>query len=260
MHKIAKRVVSIFVVSILMLQSVFASGDVVAKDNSAEKIGNVPEKYKSMVNDNWAIASGDFSDDGYYTYNSRDGKVEVVKYDLYGKKQYETEYAYKYAGKDKNSLFYSRHHLVYQKFVNENGDSFITSFVNQSIPLLEIDLSSKHNLVKIDSKGNIVWRIDFSKKDAYVIRSVVELDDGSLILGVTRKTKWIKADNADYIASLIKVSVDGDIIKKVDLRDGITMIDVLACVEGKGFLSYVREVSVVDDSHPMHGIMGQLYS
>lgn len=247
MRKTAIRFLSMIIVSILLVQNVFATGSVTIKNKPAETIGRVPEEFQSMVNGNWAIASGDFSDDGYYTYNSRDGKVEVVKYDLYGKKQYETEYAYKYAGKDKKSLFYFRHHVVYQKFVNENGDSFITSRVNQSIPLLEIDLSSKHNLVKIDSKGNIVWRIDFSKKDAYVIRSVVELDDGSLILGVTRKTKWIKADNADYIATLIKVSADGDIIKKVDLRDGITMIDVLACVEGKGFLSYVREISVVDD-------------
>ena len=244
------RILSSILIFILLFQTVFASDKEITKDYAAETIGKVPKQFQRMVNSNWANASGKLYEDGYYSFNAEDGKVEVDKYSLYGKKLFSTEYDYKYAGKDKNGpfdLLNFRYHNVSVKLINDNGDTFVTSRVLRSIPLLQIELASKHNLVKIDSDGNVLWELDFKRNEVYLIRDMVELDDGSLILGVTNKTKWIRSELDDYKATLIKLSADGELIKKVDLK-GITMIDNFACVEGKGFMAKMTKTEVIGEN------------
>jgi len=247
MKKNAVRVISVLLLSLMFFQCAFALDKETKNDYAAEAIGKVPKQFQRMVNSNWAIANGEFSEDGYYHFNAEDGKVEIEKYNIYGKKQYTTEYDYKYAGKDKNGFLNFRYHNASVKLINDNGDTFFSSRVLRSIPLLNIDLSSKHNLVKVDSKGNVLWKKDFKAKDVFLIRGMVETDDGSLILGVTKRTKWINADVNDYKVALVKLSADGELIKKVDLRDGITMIDNLAYVDGKGFMGMTTEIIGEDD-------------
>ncbi len=251
MKKVVIRTLSTILIFILLFQTAFASDKEITKDNAAETIGKVPKQFQRMVNGNWADASGKLSEDGYYCFNAEDGKVEVDKYNLYSKKIYSTEYDYKYAGKDKNGpfdLLNFRYHNAAVKLINGNGDTFISSRVLRSIPLLQIDLASKHNLVKIDSDGNVLWELNFKRNEVYLIRDMVELDDGSLILGTTNKTKWIRSDLDDYKVTLMKLSADGELIKKVDLRNGITMIDNFACVEGKGFMAKTTETEVIGEN------------
>lgn len=252
MKKNIIRIISVFLISILFFQNVFASDKEVKKDYAAETIGTVPKQFQKMVNGNWVNTSGIFSNDGYYYFNSVDGQVKIDKYNVYGKKLYSTEYDYKYAGKDKNGVFdllYFRHQIPYVNLVCDNGDTFFSSRVLRSIPLLHIELSSKHNLVKVDSTGKVIWEKNFKAKDVFLIRGMVEVEDGSLILGVTKQTKWINAALGDYEVSLIKLSADGEIIKKVDLREGITMIDNMVYVDGKGFMGMTTEIIGDDDDY-----------
>lgn len=252
MKKVLIRVLSTILIFILLFQVAFAFDKEITKDYAAETIGKVPKQFQRMVNGNWANATGNFSNDGYYIFNSDDGKVGIEKYNVYGKKMYTTEYDYKYAGKDKNGpfdLLNFRYHNASVKLINDNGDTFVSSRVLRSIPLLRIDLSSKHNLVKIDSNGNVLWERNFKRGEVYLIRGMVEAEDGSLILGVTNKTKWVCADGiSDYKVTLMKLSADGELIKKVDLRDGITMIDNLAYIDGKGFMGTTTKTAIIGEN------------
>ena len=252
MRKTAIRFLSMIIVSILLVQNVFATGSVTIKNKPAETIGRVPEEFQSMVNGNWAISEGEFSSDGYYRYISNDGKVKITKYNIFGEKQYETEYDYKYAGKDRDGFLNFRYHTVNAKLINDNGDTFFSSRVLRSVPLLGIDLPSKHNLVKVDSNGNVLWEIDFGAKEVYLIRGMVEADDGSLILGVTKKTKWINADVDDFKVNLIKLSADGEVLKQVDLKEDMNVIDNLAYVDGKGFFGVITKYVVGDSIESKH--------
>lgn len=249
MKKNIFRLISVLLLSLIFFQCAFALDEETQKSYAAETIGRVPKQFQRMVNSNWAVASGEFSEDGYYHFNAEDGKVEIEKYNIYGKKQYTTEYDYKYAGKNKNGFLNFRYHNASVKLINNNGDTFFASRVLRSIPLLKIDLPSHHNLVKVDPKGNVVWAKTFKSKDVYLIRGMVEADDGSLILGVTKQTKWFSAGANDYEVSLMKLSADGEIIKQVDLREGITLIDNLVYVDGQGFMGMTMEIIGEDDDY-----------
>ncbi len=247
MRKNIIRTISVFLISILFLQSGFAKVEETQKSYAAETIGRVPKHFQKMVNGNWAIANGEFGNDGYFQYNQDDGKIEIKKYNIYGEKLYETEYAYKYAGKDKESLFYARYCMPHIRWINKKGDVFYSTYTLRTLPLLKVDFSSKVNLVKVDSKGNVVWQKNFKSKEVYLIRGMIETEDGSLILGVTRRIKWVGDGSDGYQASLIKLSADGEIINQVDLTDGTYIIDNLAYVAGKGFFAMTSELTGEDD-------------
>lgn len=251
MKKAFALILSTVFIFLTLFQTAFAGDKEVENDYSAEEIGSLPKRFQMLVNGNLANSSGHLSEDGYCKFNSEDGKVEVVKYNIYGKKLFTAEYDYKYAGKDKIGTFNLlnfRKHDASVKLINDNGDTFVCSRLLRTIPLLRIDLASKHNLVKIDSDGNVLWKLDFKRNEVYFIRSMVELDDGSLILGVTNKTKWINSGIDDFKVTLMKLSADGELIKKVDLQDGFTMVDNLVNVDGRGFMGMVTETELVGEN------------
>ncbi len=247
MKKNVIRIISAILIFLMLFQTAFASDKEITKDYSAKTISRVPKQFQRMVNGNWAVANGEFGNDGYFKYNQDDGKIKIKKYNIYGEKLYETEYAYKYAGKDKESLFYARYCMPHIRWINKKGDVFYSTYTIRTLPLLKVDFSSKVNLVKVDSKGNVVWQKDFKSKEVYLIRGMVETEDGSLILGVTRRIKWVGDGSDGYQASLIKLSADGEVINQVDLTDGTYIIDNLAYVSGKGFFAMTSELTGEDD-------------
>ncbi len=247
MKKNVIRIISAILIFLMLFQTAFASDKEITKDYSAKTISRVPKQFQRMVNGNWAVANGEFGNDGYFKYNQDDGKIKIKKYNIYGEKLYETEYAYKYAGKDKESLFYARYCMPHIRWINKKGDVFYSTYTIRTLPLLKVDFSSKVNLVKVDSKGNVVWQKDFKSKEVYLIRGMVETEDGSLILGVTRRIKWVGDGSDGYQASLIKLSADGEVINQVDLTDGTYIIDNLAYVAGKGFFAMTSELTGEDD-------------
>ncbi len=241
MKKNIVRLISFLLLSLIFFQCAFALDKETKKDYAAETIGRVPKQFQRMVNSNWAIASGEFSEDGYYHFNAEDGKVEIEKYNIYGKKQYTTEYDYKYAGKDSFGFNY-RYNSNFLRHVSDDGDSYFSSHTLRSLILLNINLSSKSVLTKVDADGEISWQYKLKRKDEDMISTVAEAPDGNVIVSSTTFRKFFgELDRSRNTSSLIMLDSNGEKLYSKKFEDGIMWFSDIVCVENKGFFAVGKD-------------------
>lgn len=241
MKKNIIRIISIFLITTLFLQNVFASDVETTKEYAAETIGRVPKQFQRMVNGNWAIASGEFSEDGYYHFNADDGKVQIDKYNIYGKKQYTTEYDYKYAGKD-NFGFNYRFNNNLLRYTSSDGSAYVTSHTLRSLVLLNINLSSKSVLTKIGSDGEILWQHKLNRKDGDMFSTVTETPDGNVVVSCSTFRKFFgEMANSEYTSSLILLDSSGEKIHNKKFEDGIMWFSDIVCVGDNGFFAIAKD-------------------
>lgn len=241
MKKSFIRILSTILISILFFQTAFASDKETTKDYATETIGKVPKQFQRMVNGNWAIASGEFSLDGYYHFNAEDGKVEIEKYNIYGKKQYTTEYDYKYAGKDSFGLNY-RFNNNLLRHTSSDGSAYITSHTLRSLVLLNINFSSKSVLTKISSDGDVLWQHKLSRKDGDMFSTIAETPDGNVVASCSTFRKFFgEMDNSEYTSSLILLNSKGEQLHNKKFEDGIMWFSDIVCVGDNGFFAIAKD-------------------
>lgn len=242
MKKIINRIISVLFIFVLLLQTALASDKEVKVDNSAEAIGKVPKKFQTMVNGNWAIASGDFSKNGYYHLNADDGEVKIDKYNIYGKKLYSAEYDYKYAGKD-NFGFNYRFNNNLLRYTSSDGSAYVTSHTLRILVFLNINFSSKSVLTKIGSDGETLWQHKLSKKDGDMFSTVVEAPNGNVIISCSTFRKFFgEMERDEYTSSLLQLDSNGEKLNSKKFEDGIMWFSDIVCVED-GFFAIGKEFS-----------------
>lgn len=224
-------------VSVLLLPNVFATDKKMKKNYSAQAIGTVPEKYQKMVNENWAIAKGKLSDDGYYRIDTEKRKVILNNYNIYGEKIYQSDYHYRHAGKDNFGLNY-RYNINVLRDISDDGSAYITSHTLRSLILFNINLPSKSVLVKVNSKGEVLWKYNLNRKNGDMFFSVIEAPDGKVIASSTKSRKLFgDMDMSESTSSLILLDSNGDLIYSKNFEDGIMLFNNIVCVEDKGFFA-----------------------
>ncbi len=247
MKKNTFRIISFFLFTLIFFQNAFALDEETQKEYAAETIGKVPKQFQRMVNSNWAIASGEFSENGYYYFYGEDGKIEIEKYNIYGKKQFTTAFDYKYAGKDSFGFNY-RYNSNFLRHVSDNGASYFSSHTTRSLILLNINLSSKSVLTKVDADGEISWQYKLKRKDEDMISTVAETNDGNVIVSAATMRKFFgQFDISESTSSLIMLNSDGEKINSKKFEDGIMCFTNIICAGDKGFFAigkdYAEEIT-----------------
>ncbi len=243
MKKNVLRIISLLLVFILFMSNAFATNKGTRKGYSAKTIGTVPEKYQKMVEENWAIAKGDLSEDGYYRIDTEKRKVCVNKYDIYGEKIYQTDYHYRYAGRDNiMGLFNYRFNINILRHISNDGSSYITSHTFRSLILLNINLSSKSVLTKISPDGEILWKCNLERKYGDMYAAVTEAPDGNVIVSCATYRKFFgDMDISESTSSLILLDSNGEEIHSKKFDDGIMFFYNIVCVDDKGFFAVGKD-------------------
>ncbi len=249
-HNFILRVVSLLLVSLCLMQSVFAA-DIKDKtlsekdtDYSAETIGVVPKEYKGLVEGNIALNDNTITEDFWVSTEDKDGKITVKKYGLDGEKIWETSYKQRGAGTQKSRLFLFKLFHDFVRCSESSGNVYSWSRLYRFIGFIGFNAITGNKLVKISPDGDVLWKKDFGFNK--MIYDVTEKENGDIIVNVAKPVNLFGGTSTvTYKCYLILLSADGEVKKEVKLKDGVQFVRIKGLVD-EGFFA---EISVLDQNN-----------
>ncbi len=248
-HDFILRLVSFFLVSLCLMQSVFAAGTKdkahtgKAPDYSAETIGVVPKEYKGLVEGNIALNDNTITESFWVSTEDKDGKITVKKYGLDGEKLWETSYKQRGAGTQKPRLFTFKLFHDFVRCSESSGNVYSWSRLYRFIGFIGFNAITGNKLVKISPDGDVLWKKDFGFNK--MIYNVTEKENGEIIVNVAKPANLFEGmSNTVFKCYLVLLSADGEVKKEVKLEKGVQIIRIKGLVD-EGFFA---EMSVLNQN------------
>lgn len=244
-HDFILRLVSLFLVSLCLMPSVFATGKKdetysgKTSDYSAEAIGIVPKEYKGLVDGNIALGNNQITEDFWVSTEDKDGKITVKKYGLAGEKLWETSYKQRGAGTQKPRLFTFKLFHDFVRCSESSGNVYSWSRLYRFIGFIGFSAITGNKLVKISPDGDVLWKKDFGFNK--MIYDVTEKENGEIIVNVAKPAKLFSGtSNANYKCYLILLSADGEIKNEISLEKDVFNVKIQGLTKD-GFFAEVTE-------------------